>query len=60
LQENTTKERNGMHKTVQELKMEIKEIKKIPTEGILVMEMQGKRSENADVTIINRIQNPML
>lgn len=49
-----------MHKTVQELKMEIKEIKKIPTEGILVMEMQGKRSENADVTIINRIQNPML
>ena len=45
-----------MSKTVNDLKIEIEEIKKTQTEGILEMENLVKRIGTADLSIISRLQ----
>ena len=45
-----------MNKTVQNIKMEMEEIKKTPNEAILEMENQGKGTGTTDESMTNRIQ----
>ena len=45
-----------MNKTVQDLKMEIEAIKKTQTQGILEIKILGKRTENIDISITNRME----
>ena len=56
LQENTGKQMKGLNKTIQDLKMEIKTIKKSQRETTLELVNLGKRSGVIDVNITNRIQ----
>lgn len=54
IQENTIKQVKEVNKTVQDLKMKIKAIKKTQSERILEMENLVKRTGNADTSITNR------
>jgi chromosome segregation ATPase len=54
--ENTDKQVKELNKTIQDLKMEIKTIKKSQTETTLELEHLGKRSGIIDTSITNRIQ----
>jgi hypothetical protein len=45
-----------MNKTAKDLKIYTEAIKKTQTKGILMMENQGKKTETADASIINRIK----
>ena len=56
IQENTIKQVKELNKTILDLKMEIKTIKKSQRKATLEMENLGKRSQVADVSITNRIQ----
>jgi hypothetical protein len=56
LQENTNKQMIEWNKTIQDLKMEVKTIKKTQRETTLEVETLGKKSGTLDVTISNRIQ----
>jgi hypothetical protein len=56
IQENTIKHVKEMSKTVNDLKIEIEEIKKTQTEGILEIENLVKRIGTADLSIISRLQ----
>jgi hypothetical protein len=56
LKENTIKQAKEMNTTIQDLKMEIKTIKKPQRERTLQLESLGKRSGVIDASIINRIQ----
>ena len=56
IQENTIKQMKEIDKTEQDLNVEIEEIKKTQTEGILEMENLGKRTGTTDTSITNRIQ----
>ena len=46
-----------INKTVQDMKMEIKAIRKTQTEGILALENLGKRIGTTDANITNKIQD---
>ena len=52
IQENTCKQMKEINKTVQDLKMKIKVIKKAQTQGILEKENLGKRTETAIASTI--------
>lgn len=54
--ENIIKQVQELNKTIQDLKMEIKVVRKRQTEGILQVENLGKRIGTTDSSITNRIQ----
>jgi hypothetical protein len=56
IQENTIKQMKEIDKTEQDLNVEIEEIKKTQTEGILEVENLGKRKGTTDTSITNKIQ----
>ena len=56
LQENTTKQVKELNKTIQDLKIEIKTIKKPQREITLELKNLGKRTGVIDASIINRMQ----
>jgi chromosome segregation ATPase len=56
LHDNTIKQVKEMNKTIQNLKMDIKTIKKSQRETALELENLGKRSGVIDASITNRIQ----
>jgi predicted nucleic acid-binding Zn-ribbon protein len=56
LEENTTKQVEQLNNTIQDLKMEIKTIKKSQRETTLEIENLRKRSGVIDASITNRIQ----
>jgi uncharacterized protein YukE len=56
IQENTGKQVEELNKVTQDLKVEVKTIKKTQMEAKLEMESLGKMSGITDVTISNRIQ----
>jgi hypothetical protein len=55
LQENTTKQVKELNKTIQDLKLEMKTIKKSQRETTLEIGNLGKRSRVIDASITNRI-----
>jgi chromosome segregation ATPase len=56
LQENATKQVKELNQTIQDLKMEVRTIKKSQRETTLELENLGKRSRVIDANITNRIQ----
>jgi chromosome segregation ATPase len=56
LQENTTKQVMELNKPIQDLKREVKTIKKTQRETTLEIKTLGKKSGTIDVSISNRIQ----
>ena len=56
MQENTIKQVKELNEAVQDLKVEVKTIKKTQMEVNLEIENLGKRSGITDVSITNRIQ----
>jgi predicted nucleic acid-binding Zn-ribbon protein len=56
IQENTGKKVKELNKAIQDLKVEVKTIKKTQMEANLEMEKLGKGSEITDASITNRIQ----
>jgi esterase/lipase len=56
LQENTTKQVMELNKTIQDLKREVKTIKKTQRETTLEIDILGKKSGITDARIHNRIQ----
>ena len=56
IQRNTIKLVKELNKAVQDLKVEVKTIKKTQMEAIVERDNLGKRSGNTNVSITNRIQ----
>jgi hypothetical protein len=56
LQENTIKQVKKLNKTIQDLKMEVKTIKKSQRDTTLEIEILGEKSGAIDTSITNRIQ----
>ena len=56
MERNTGKQMKELNKELQDLEMEIENIKKSQKEATLEMENPGKRSEATDISITNRIQ----